>query len=387
MSSVSMLTDADISTTLCDMESLIAVEEGRATEADVEKYKDAVDAALVACEAASPQDRFRLVETPGGNFLLVTNALPKERVESERYSGRERLEESTRDVFDGLLALDQERCGPGLAATIPSVQGYTARAATSISYDGKMLSGSYVVYTKDQLKRSLSPDKRSIVDRILKYVDAPGILDHNNVQDVEGLLWLLFCGPQSVCQNPTCFGRDRDCGVPYPVLLPPIFYDNVDDYAAFINLSELYVYVWYRNYDFTSEAAQCYDLGSVALDRVKKTVDSVRNRFAERNVPIWPISSRTCVFCALYNQNRVCLDLAKNDVNVTAYSPIIIKECKDTSTGVTLSHVLPGDRVASLYPVYDIGALLRILCETTDGEERRKRVRETVESAINTVDD
>lgn len=364
----------------------MAVEEGRVSESDIEKYKNAVDAALVACEASSPRDRFRLVETPAGNFLLVTNALPKERSENATES-EEVASTGEKDVFDGLLSLDRERTGSGLTATVPSVPGYSIKSTSSLSYDGKMLSGSYIIYTKDHLKKSLSPDKRLIVERILRYVDTPGILDHHNVQDVETLLWLLFCGPQSLCQNPTCFGMDRECEVPYPVLLPPVFYDPITDYAAYINLSELYTYVWYKDYDFLSETARCFELGSVALDRVTKTLESVRNRFSEKNVPVWPISSRTCVFCALYNQNRVCLDLAKNNVNVTAYSPIIIKDCRDAATNVTLSHVLPGERATSLYPVYDIGILLRTLCESTDGEERRKRVRETVESAINTTDE
>lgn len=404
-----------ISTTLCDIEALAAVEEGRMFEADVERYREAVDAALVACEAASPRDRFRLVETVGGNFLLVTNALPRERSEAtgttttaasggdgvSNAGGSEAMDDGREtggrneevggavsgDPFEGLLSLEPERTASGLAATVPSAPGYAVRSASTLSYDGRLLSGSYVVYTKEQLRRSLSPDKRAIVERILRYVDAPGILDHNNVQDVEALLWLLFCGPQSVCQSPTCFGRDRECEVPYPVLLPPVFYDSITDYAAYINLSELYVYVWYRDYDLSSEAAKRFELGAIALDRVKKTLSSVRERFSERSVPVWPVSSRTCVFCALYNQNRVCLDLAKSDAAVTAYSPIVIRDCRDSAVNVTFSHVLPGNRVASLFPVYDIGALLRVLCDSTDGGERRKRARGTSESALASRED
>lgn len=403
-----------ISTTLCDIEALAAVEEGRMFEADVERYREAVDAALVACEAASPRDRFRLVETVAGNFLLVTNALPRERSEAlgaatatavggdgvssagapeAMDDGRgvgERDEAGdpvSRDPFEGLLSLEPERTASGLAATVPSVPGYAARSASTLSYDGRLLSGSYVVYTKEQLRRSLSPDKRAIVERILRYVDAPGILDHNNVQDVEALLWLLFCGPQSVCQSPTCFGRDRECEVSYPVLLPPVFYDSITDYAAYINLSELYVYVWYRDYDLSSEAAKRFELGAIAMDRVKKTLSSVCERFSERSVPVWPVSSRTCVFCALYNQNRVCLDLAKSDAAVTAYSPIVIRDCRDSAVNVTFSHVLPGNRVASLFPVYDIGALLRALCDSTDGGERRKRARGNSDSALASRED
>lgn len=379
-----------ISTVLCDVEALVAAEEGRVSEADLDRYREAVDAALVACEASSPHDRFRLVETYGGNFLLVTNALPGERSEvgasplSEVAAGDESM-----TVFDGLLrdcAFFREERRSGLLSGVPVAPGYASKAASALSYDGKLLSGSYVVYTKEQLRRSLSPDKRNIVERILRYVDTPGILDHNNVQDVEALLWLLFCGPRSLCQNPTCFGRDRDCEVPYPVLLPPAFYDAVVDYGAYINLSELYVFVWYRDYDFSSEAVGCYELGPVAVDRVQKTLESVRARFSEKSVPVWPISSRTCVFCALYNQNRICLDHARNDVRVTAYSPIVIRDCREAASNVTLSHVLPGQRAASLFPVYDIGTLLRVLCDSPDdGEERRRRVRESLESAINTT--
>nr|WEG69781.1 protein UL95 [Mastomys natalensis cytomegalovirus 3]WEG69921.1 protein UL95 [Mastomys natalensis cytomegalovirus 3]WEG70061.1 protein UL95 [Mastomys natalensis cytomegalovirus 3]WEG70201.1 protein UL95 [Mastomys natalensis cytomegalovirus 3]WEG70341.1 protein UL95 [Mastomys natalensis cytomegalovirus 3] len=375
---------ARISTALCDIEAVVAVEEGRVLEADIDRYREAVDAALIACEASSPRDRFRLVETVGGNFLLVTNALPKENGDLP-ISGNG-LNKTSDNLFDDLLSLENERIGCGLNATVPSAPSYTSRSAAVLSYDGRLLSGSYVIYTKEQLRRSLSTDKRTIVDRILRYVDVPGILDHNNVQDVEALLWLLFCGPESVCQNPTCFGRDRECEVSYPVLLPPVFYDTVTDYTAYVNLSELYVYVWYRDYDFDSDVSQCYELGSIAMDRIKKTLDSVRERFLDKNVPVWPMTSRTCIFCALYNQNRICLDLAKNDVYLTSYSPIIIKDCREASTNVTLSHVLPGQRVASLVPVYDIGDLLRTLCDFSDGEERQKRIKETIDS-INVTDD
>lgn len=397
-----------ISTALCDVEALVAAEEGRVSETDLERYREAVDAALVACEASSPHDRFRLVETTGGNFLLVTNALPGERsagtatvvAESTspspypRSSSKDGTDDDENDGGDGVFGEfvfpDRERVGGsrgGLTATVPSAPAYVARASAVLAYDGRLLSGSYVIYTKEQLKKSLSPDKRGIVERILRYVDTPGVLDHNNVTDVECLLWLLFCGPRSLCQNPTCFGCDRECEVPFPALLPPVFYEPVTDYAAYINLAELYVFVWYRDFDFAGESVACYDLGSVALDRAKRTVDSVRARFSDKSVPVWPVSSRTCVFCALYNQNRLCLDLAKNDIGVTAYSPIVIRDCREAATSVTLSHVLPGQRVATLSPVYDVGVLLRVLCDSTDGEERRKRVRETLESAIDAVDE
>ncbi|AFX83409.1 B95 [Murid betaherpesvirus 8] len=384
-----MAAESSVSTTLCDIEALVAVDEGRVPDADIKKYREAVDAALVACEASSPRDRFRLVETAGGNFLLVTNALPKERSEQTQCGDTSLVgSERNEGVFDGLLSLSDDRAsGAGLIASIPSVPGYAAKTVTALSYDGRMLSGSYVVYTKEQLKRSLSTDKRAIVEKILKFVDTPGILDHNNVSDPETLLWLLFCGPQSLCQNPTCFGRDRECELSFPALLPPVFYDTVTDYSSYINLAELYVYVWYKDYDFSSESAGCYDLGEVAMDRVKKTLASVCDRFGDKNVPVWPISSRICIFCALYNQNRVCLDLAKNDINFTAYSPIIVKDCRDAATNVTLSHVLPDNRAASLFPVYDIGILSRVLCDSSDGEERRKRVRENIESAISCLDD
>ncbi|AAF99184.1 pR95 [rat cytomegalovirus strain Maastricht] len=383
------------SAALCDVEALVAAEEGRVSEADLQRYREAVDTALVACEASSPHDRFRLVETAGGNFLLVTNALPGERsaaaAETRAASSdpRSDRDDAFDGVFDEFVAPERERLGGsgGLTSTVPSAPGYAARASAVLSYDGRLLSGSYVVYTKDQLRRSLSPDKRSIVERILRYVDTPGVLDHNNVTDAECLLWLLFCGPRSLCQNPTCFGCDRQCEVPFPALLPPVFYEPVVDYAAYINLAELYVFVWYRDHEFSADSVACYDLGPVAVDRARRTVESVRARFSDKSVPVWPVSSRTCVFCALYNQNRLCLDLAKNDVAVTAYSPIVIRDCREAATNVTLSHVLPGQRAAALSPVYDIGVLLRVLCDSTDGEERRKRVRETLESAIDAADE
>lgn len=45
------------------------------------RFEEAVNMALVACEAVSPYDRFRLIETPDENFLLVTNVIPRESAE------------------------------------------------------------------------------------------------------------------------------------------------------------------------------------------------------------------------------------------------------------------------------------------------------------------
>lgn len=360
-----------VSTVLCEIEKIASRQDEEDVSVDETislDYDAAVGAALVACEAASPQDRFRLIETANGNFLLVTNVLPREKSACSVEGDADGNASRSSNVFDALTTLDRERRAPGLGHG----QEYALRNVALGGYDGRLLSGSYIVYTRRQLRSALSLDKRDIVESVLRYVDTPGILDHNNVADVEALLWLLFCGPRSLCENDRCFGCDQEgVGVPFPVLLPPVFYEPVRDYLTYVNLAELYVYVWYRDYDLPladGEDASGGDLGSVALERLEKVLTSVRQRFSERNVPVWPVCSRTCLFCALYNQNRVCIDFAKNNVRVTSYSPILIRDCRDATTNVTLSHVLPGNQSVSLFPIYDIGALLKSLCGVS-GEE------------------
>lgn len=327
------------------------------------QYDAAVRMALNACEATSPVNRFRLIETPNENFLLVTNVLPRDTPDGGETSVVADLGDVTDDIFDELEV-------PSVASKREN--SYVPKSVDKIAYDGTMIHGSYIVYNKQHLERALALDKTALINDVMRYVEAPGVLDHNNVCDVESLLWLLFCGPMSLCRSERCLGMDKDgISAPFPVLLPPLFYEPVSDYLTYINLAELYVYVWYRDYCFKDDNGTRTSVnGSISeteLERLEDTISAVRKRFDGRQVPIWSSSSRTCLFCTLYHQNRLCLDFATNDVSITSYNPILIKDSKCMVTNVTLGHVLPGQKSVSLFPVYNIGALLNTFRRTSSG--------------------
>lgn len=355
------------SPTLCASGPGVIASSSAATVGGELNFDEAVDMALAACGATSPNDRFRLIETPNENFLLVTNVLPKENAPREDGTVSDRALDVTDAVLDEFSAV-----GTGSATRSPGSGGrdYVLREAAGLSYDGHLLHCVYTVYRKEHLEKSLSADKRSMIEEVLRCVDTPGLLDHNNVCDVEALLWLLYCGPCSLCQSDRCLGYDKnDVKVPFPALLPPIFYESVTDHLTYVNIAELYVFVWYRNYDFGSECelGSGSGLGGLTLERARDTLNAVRARFADREVPLWSSCSRTCIFCALYQQNRLCLDFATGNVLSTSYGPIVLKDCRHVMTNVTLSHILPGQNSVTLFPIYDIGALLSALSRTPSG--------------------
>lgn len=392
-----------VKTTLCVIQKM--VDAARACEgeraADDFDFDEAVSTALTACEAASPGDRFRLIETPNENFLLVTNVLPREMGEKwgdqfNTGTGAALRGGADRDpsaaVFRDLGAAltkpggvvgargGADDAGFSAATAEPPARDYVLRTVSRSAYSGTLLSGSYIVYTKKHLECALSSNKEEFVRRILDYVDAPGLLEHQNVCDVEALLWLLYCGPMSCCQSVRCFGLTKEgYRAPFPALLPPIFYEPASDYMTYVNLAELYVYVWYRDYrdeatpssSAAAAAAAAPGKEDAALRaRAHAVLTAVRERFSDREAPLWPLSSRVCLFCALYNQNRLCLDFARDDVSHTIYSPVVIKDCRYGVTDVTMSHVLPGGSVVTLFPVYDIGGLLQSVSVSQSGLAR-----------------
>ncbi|APT40357.1 Rh130 [macacine betaherpesvirus 3] len=363
-----------VSTSLCAVERM--VELSTQTPADFEvqetlRFDEAVNMALVACEAVSPYDRFRLIETPDENFLLVTNVIPREPAEMPAVGAEAERTFSTRhhDVLDGFSNLSvplPPLCG---------VRDYALHNVDRLTYEGELVYGSYVLYRKNHVELSLSSNKAQYVEAVLRNAYTPGLLDHHNVCDIEGLLYLLYCGPRSFCSRDTCFGREKH-GCPFPALLPKLFYEPVRDYMTYMNLAELYVYVWYRGYDFPSASDSSsggdddelrLPLKAVSLDRLKEVLKAVRGRFVGREVPTWPASSRTCLLCALYSQNRLCLDLARDEAKTVHYSPIVIQDCPAAVTDVTLSHILPGQTAVTLFPVYHVGKLLDALTETEAG--------------------
>ncbi|AEV80790.1 protein UL95 [Aotine betaherpesvirus 1] len=409
-----------VSTALCSVERLVELsarggEQAALGASEVLKFDEAVEMALVACEAASPHDRYRLIETPNENFLLVTNVIPKDTVAPRSEPIATGLTAATRMTSSAVCgrhavsrnAVQLARNGVGRhvmsrgdvarndvdgergstangdllgrlyeGALSPSVspgRDYVLRnARQTLGYRGQLVYGSYLMYHKEHLELALSLNKASYVESVLRDVYAPGLLEHHNVCDAEGLLWMLYSGPRSFCSRDACFGREQaGYHMPFPALLPALFYEPVLDYVTYMNLAELYVYVWYRGYEFTSTADELrLSLNSVTLDRLQEVLKAVQARFSGREVPCWPASSRTCVFCALYSQNRLCLDVARNGVGAVFYSPILLQDCPAAVTDVTLSHVLPGQGTVTLFPVYHIGKLLDAVRYSENGVAR-----------------
>ncbi|AKI09484.1 protein UL95 [Human betaherpesvirus 5] len=430
---------AGVSTSLCSVERMVELSaQSPAADFSVSeawRFEEAVNMALVACEAVSPYDRFRLIETPDENFLLVTNVIPRESAEvpvldSSSSGGDSGPEDKKKNVGSKTAGEKngggsrakrrRRRRAPKNDAATPSflrrhdvlerfaaaaeplpslcVRDYALRNADRVTYDGELIYGSYLLYRKAHVELSLSSNKVQHVEAVLRQVYTPGLLDHHNVCDVEALLWLLYCGPRSFCARDTCFGREKN-GCPFPALLPKLFYEPVRDYMTYMNLAELYVFVWYRGYEFPAPTPQATTAGGggggsgggggagacavetsasagrvddagdevhlplkpVSLDRLREVLQAVRGRFSGREVPAWPASSRTCLLCALYSQNRLCLDLARDEARTVSYSPIVIQDCAAAVTDVTLSHILPGQSTVSLFPVYHVGKLLDAL--------------------------
>ncbi|AEV80449.1 protein UL95 [Cercopithecine betaherpesvirus 5] len=364
---------SSISTSLCAVERMVELSTQTPSDFEVQetlRFDEAVNMALIACEAVSPYDRFRLIETPNENFLLVTNVVPREPAEMPAVGAEAERAFSERhhDVLESFAS-------PSEPLPPLGVRDYALRNADRLTYEGELVYGSYLMYRKSHVELSLSSNKAQYVEGVLRHAYTPGLLDHHNVCDLEGLLYLLYCGPRSFCSRDTCFGREKH-GCPFPALLPKIFYEPVRDYMTYMNLAELYVYVWYRGYDFpsTSDPSPGADddelrlpLKAVSLDRLKEVLKAVRGRFLGREVPTWPASSRTCLLCALYSQNRLCLDLARDEARTVHYSPIVIQDCAAAVTDVTLSHILPGQTAVTLFPVYHVGKLLDALIETEPG--------------------
>ncbi len=365
---------SSISTSLCAVERMVELStQTPSSDFEVQetlRFDEAVNMALIACEAVSPYDRFRLIETPNENFLLVTNVVPREPAEMPAIGAEAERGFSSRSQD----VLDRFAC---TSAPLPAlgVRDYALHNADRLTYEGDLVYGSYLMYRKSHVELSLSSNKAQYVEAVLRQAYTPGLLDHHNVCDLEGLLYLLYCGPRSFCSRDTCFGREKH-GCPFPALLPKIFYEPVRDYMTYMNLAELYVYVWYRGYDFPSASDSPAGVGddelrlplkAVSLDRLQEVLKAVRGRFSGREVPTWPASSRTCLLCALYSQNRLCLDLARDEARTVHYSPIVIQDCAAAVTDVTLSHILPGQTAVTLFPVYHVGKLLDALTETEAG--------------------
>ena len=92
-----------------------------------------------------------------------------------------------------------------------------------------------------------------------------------------------------------------------------------------------------------------------------------KERICEEEIGNFPLAAQICLFCALYRQNRLCMEYAANNLSMSVFSPIILKDCTFMQTTVTITQILPGSKEAIIFPVYDIGKLLSALVFSENG--------------------
>lgn len=319
-------------------------------------FSNAVRNALEICRDIVPNTRLNLIETPTNNFILVTNVLPTD-YNPKHDIDASNLSKSKLEISDALKNLSQ--------TFIPKIQKkkntYHLKNIKKQIGNNILLSGSYIIYTKEHLQIALSLDKSDFVNDILQYAESPGLLGYTDVTDIECLLWLTFCGPLSFCQSDNCFGyQTSGYKTAFPIILPPYFYEKTSNYGTLINLIELYVYAWYKDYDFSSET----HLQPITIYRINNLISELKNKFISQEAALWPLASQICIFCAIYKQNRLCIDYSTSNTKTSIFSPIIIKDCDFIQTTITITHVLPGSKSSFLFPVYDLTRLLSAISLT-----------------------
>ncbi|AHC02860.1 tegument protein U67 [Elephant endotheliotropic herpesvirus 5B] len=339
-------------------------------------FKDAVRESLDICGAISPNERFTFVETPHHSFLLVTNILPDEH-------GVIKDKKLPRDADDASLKpgslscnKDGEICDKNNCVNCSAVKRIRPNTNNYLMFNSKhipehhtLLTNAYVTYSREDIQISLSFNKSYFISKILSRCNVPGLLDHNNVIHVDMLLWLLFAGPLSCCSRTHCFGYTRpDIRRPFPVMLPPMLYRDSVDIKMFVTMAEIYVYGWYGDDNIKS-----FETSFFKDEDLQAMIGELRSKYIRKSVPLWHVNSRTCLFCALYLQNRLCLENLKHDVHKIPLSPVIIQDCVFNDTNIScqptvaVGHITPGTNVTRLFPVYQLDKLLSHISLQSDG--------------------
>ncbi|ANC96561.1 protein UL95 [macacine betaherpesvirus 9] len=326
----------------------IYTEVNKLSDRDAKKFSEAVQTALTVCQSAAPNTRLKLIETPTNNFMLVTNVIPTD-LKKEKKDSMLNI-----DTALDKLASSFKKPSPKRAS-----KSYLLQNIMNTTTEGIALSGSYIIYTKKHIETAYLLDKTNFIQNILLYAETPGILGHVDVRDLECFLWLAFCGPMSFCKVDNCFGYSKNgYNAPFPVLFPPCIYEKEINHNSFFGLLQIYVLSMYK--DFNVEESNL-------KQKIKKRVTSVimdlksREKFFEEEIASFHIAAQMCLFCAIYKQNRLCMEYAANNLKMAVFSPIILKDCSFVQTTVTITQILPGCKGAVIFPVYDIGKLLSAL--------------------------
>ena len=323
-------------------------------EKDAKIFSEAVQTALTVCKATAPNTRLKLVETPTNNFLLVTNVVPSETSKA-----------TTEANLNIDAALEKLASSFNTAVPVKSSKKYLLQNVRKMTSENIALTGSYIIYTKKHIEVAFLLDKSDFVQDILRYAETPSLLGHTDVRDLECLLWLAFCGPISYCQADNCFGLNKaGYNAPFPILFPPCMYERNMNLSVFFGLLQIYVFSLYR--DFSVENS---NLQQGIKKRIKLVLSDLRakERICEEEIGNFPLAAQICLFCALYRQNRLCMEYAANNLSMSVFSPIILKDCTFMQTTVTITQILPGSKEAIIFPVYDIGKLLSALVFSENG--------------------
>ncbi|QOE74456.1 tegument protein U67 [Elephant endotheliotropic herpesvirus 3A] len=359
-------------------------------------FREAVRESIHICNALSPTERFQFIETPHRSFLLVTNILPDDHAVGTREEGAGNAVASDKVMVPGdVVDVPLERVpseatetavvtaaasGPGTGAAAPATiarrpsatgsnHNYMIFNSRHITRHKTLFTNPYILYTKEDIQTSLSFNKSAFISKILTRCNVPGVLDHNNVIPVDILMWLLFAGPMSCCSRRHCFGYTKpEVGKPFPVLLPPVLYQNVTDVKTFVNIAEMYVYAWYSEHKL-----ETFGTSFFRDEDIDATITELRGKYKRKHLPLWHVDSRICLFCALYLQNRLCLENNKEDVSKIPLCPIVIQDCVFNVTSiecqpaVAIGHIVPGSDVTTLFPVYQLDKLLSFITIREDG--------------------
>lgn len=320
-----------------------------------EKYRVAVDAAVELCKTLSPNERFAFVEASDYNFLLVTNSLP-----------------CNRSIIE--LSVDEPLSTPlEEAENCESLLQYTHSEGSGVNVISKefLTCGAYHIYTPAEIGLSVSSDKTTVIEQVLREINTPGLLDHDDVTRVDVLLWLLFYGPLSRCSRKSCLGREspkiRDT---LPALLPPILCDVRENLKAFIHIAQAYVYTWYKNYKFKDQELDNTEFCQVDVNVL---INELSVKYENKPIPVCDSGSRICFFCSVYLQNRVGLDAEKKGLRNIPVTPLVIddpifKEKLSTKNPfLAVGHIVPDSDSVRAYPIYDLTDLFKHVIPVKEG--------------------
>ncbi|UTM04814.1 protein UL95 [Equid gammaherpesvirus 2] len=327
------------------------------------RYKESVSLSVGLCESLPEQ--FKLIETPINSFLLVANVMPNDDRpwDSHPASGAD-FHNIRMPRLERLRALI--RCDRGYNNGKGGEAGQQAgeddeRMDEGVPEEGAPRSphpppsAHYEVYDSWSWQRALRVDKDDVIREAVAELAKPANWQGTAVEDPLPLMWLLFYGRRSFCDDPECLYRAR-FGHPGPLLLPNYMYRPAEDASSFLaGLCRCVRSVYgceFGGGSHVNPAQVPFDHGrfSEALRKLGAVDDAGAH------------VSRQCLVCRLYRQN-----LMSRGIIGGRGSSIVLggsgKKYLTREVGTRRCLEL-GD--IALYPSYDISLILDDL-EASDG--------------------